>query len=101
MSGSLKDMHPTRPCALAIGGLDPGGGAGIAADFRAFQRAGVFGCAALSLTTVQSTNGLLKTVPLPNEHVVAAAKSGGRFEAILPIWTTPEFRGRVMAALKR
>ena len=87
MSGSLKDMHPTRPCALAIGGLDPGGGAGIAADFRAFQRAGVFGCAALSLTTVQSTNGLLKTVPLPNEHVVAMAREVLRAQDVRAIKT--------------
>ena len=46
------------PCALAIGGLDPGGGAGIAADLRAFAAAGAFGCAAVAVLTVQSTAGL-------------------------------------------
>lgn len=45
-------------CALAVGGLDPGGGAGLLADLRAFDRAGVFGCAAVALTTVQSIAGL-------------------------------------------
>lgn len=45
-------------CALAIGGLDPGGGAGIAADLRAFTRAGVFGGAVVAVLTVQSTRGL-------------------------------------------
>jgi hydroxymethylpyrimidine/phosphomethylpyrimidine kinase len=45
-------------CALAIGGLDPGGGAGIVADLRAFAAAGAFGCAAVALVTVQSTAGL-------------------------------------------
>jgi hydroxymethylpyrimidine kinase/phosphomethylpyrimidine kinase len=45
-------------CALAIGGLDPGGGAGIAADLRAFEAAGAFGCAVAALLTVQSTAGL-------------------------------------------
>ena len=48
----------SMPCALAIGGLDPGGGAGIAADLRAFAAAGVFGCAAVAVLTVQSTAGL-------------------------------------------
>ena len=46
------------PCALSIGGLDPGGGAGLAADLRAFAIAGVFGCAAAAALTVQSTSGL-------------------------------------------
>jgi hydroxymethylpyrimidine/phosphomethylpyrimidine kinase len=41
-----------------VGGLDPGGGAGVLADLRAFQRAGAFGCAAVALTTVQSTAGV-------------------------------------------
>jgi hydroxymethylpyrimidine/phosphomethylpyrimidine kinase len=45
-------------CALAIGGLDPGGGAGLAADLRAFSRAGAFGCAVAAVLTVQSTSGL-------------------------------------------
>lgn len=45
-------------CALAIGGLDPGGGAGIAADLRAFAATGAFGCAAVAVTTIQSTHGL-------------------------------------------
>lgn len=69
-------MKPSRelPCALAIAGLDPGGGAGIAADMRAFAKAGAFGCAALALTTVQSTRGLQRVVPLAAELVVAQAR---------------------------
>jgi hydroxymethylpyrimidine/phosphomethylpyrimidine kinase len=65
---------PSFPCALTIAGLDPGGGAGIAADLRAFTKAGVFGCAALALTTVQSTRGLQRVVPLAAELVVAQAR---------------------------
>jgi hydroxymethylpyrimidine/phosphomethylpyrimidine kinase len=61
------------PCALAIGGLDPGGGAGIAADLRAFAAAGVFGCAAVALLTVQSTAGLRSVRAIAAREVAAQA----------------------------
>jgi hydroxymethylpyrimidine kinase/phosphomethylpyrimidine kinase len=48
----------TRVCALAVGGNDPGGGAGILADLRGFAAAGAFGCAVVAVVTVQSTAGL-------------------------------------------
>jgi hydroxymethylpyrimidine/phosphomethylpyrimidine kinase len=60
-------------CALAIGGLDPGGGAGLAADLRAFAAAGVFGCAAVAVVTVQSTAGLKAIRAVPAREVVAQA----------------------------
>ena len=52
------------PCLLAIGGLDPGGGAGILADARAAQIAGAYACACVSLLTVQSTAGLVRSKPI-------------------------------------
>jgi hydroxymethylpyrimidine/phosphomethylpyrimidine kinase len=58
-------------CALAIAGLDPGGGAGIAADLRAFAAAGVFGSAAVTLVTVQSTVGARAVRVLPARLVRA------------------------------
>jgi hydroxymethylpyrimidine/phosphomethylpyrimidine kinase len=58
-------------CALAVGGLDPGGGAGLAADLRAFAAAGVFGCAAASVITIQSIAGLRSVRPLPPRDLVA------------------------------
>ncbi len=61
-------------CALAIGGLDPGGGAGIAADLRAFAFTGVFGCAALAVVTVQSTAGLRSARALSPAEVIAQAE---------------------------
>src|SRR5271154_246692 len=58
-------------CVLAVGGFDPGGGAGVLADIRAFERAGAFGCAALALTTVQSTAGLRSVHVEPARQLAA------------------------------
>ena len=62
-------------CALAIGGLDPGGGAGVLADLRAFSAAGVFGCAVVALVTVQSTSGLEAADPVPSRQLLAQARA--------------------------
>ncbi len=59
------------PCVLAIGGLDPGGGAGILADARAIARAGAFPCAAVALLTVQSTSGLRSVTPVAKAELIA------------------------------
>lgn len=61
-----------RACVLAIGGLDPGGGAGILADARAIARAGAFACAAASLLTVQSTSGVRTVTPVPAKELILA-----------------------------
>ncbi len=60
-------------CALAIGGLDPGGGAGVLADLRAFAAAGAFGCAAVAIVTVQSTAGLRRVRALGARDLVDQA----------------------------
>ncbi len=52
-------------CALTLAGIDPGGGAGIAADLRAFARAGAFGAVVVVLRTVQSTRGLVSVSVSP------------------------------------
>lgn len=44
--------------ALTIAGSDPSGGAGIQADLKTFHQHGVYGCAAISLLTVQNTLGV-------------------------------------------
>lgn len=67
-------MAALLPCALTIGGLDPGGGAGIAADLRGFHAAGVFGCAAIAVVTVQSTAGLRSARPIPARQLAAQAE---------------------------
>jgi hydroxymethylpyrimidine kinase/phosphomethylpyrimidine kinase len=70
----VRSERPALPCALAIGGLDPGGGAGILADLRAFAVAGAFGCVAIALTTVQSTAGLKSVRHASPRDVVAQAE---------------------------
>lgn len=71
-----RQQKPTRaaravPCVLAIGGLDPGGGAGILADGRAIARAGAFPCAAVSILTVQSTRGVRSATPVGTAELIA------------------------------
>jgi hydroxymethylpyrimidine/phosphomethylpyrimidine kinase len=67
----MPTASKAMPCALAIGGLDPGGGAGIAADLRAFAAAGAFGCAAAAVLTVQSTAGLRRVREVPARELAA------------------------------
>jgi hydroxymethylpyrimidine/phosphomethylpyrimidine kinase len=64
----------TTACALAIGGLDPGGGAGLAADLRAFSAAGAFGCAVVAVLTVQSTAGLRSARAVGPREVTSQAE---------------------------
>jgi hydroxymethylpyrimidine/phosphomethylpyrimidine kinase len=71
-----------RACALAIGGIDPGGGAGIVADLRAFEAAGAFGCAAVAVLTVQSTAGLREVSSVPSRRVLAQAEEVVRHQRV-------------------
>jgi hydroxymethylpyrimidine/phosphomethylpyrimidine kinase len=74
-------------CALAIGGLDPGGGAGLVADLRAFAAAGAFGCAAVAVLTVQSTAGLKSARALSPRQVVAQAREVQRHQRVAAVKT--------------
>lgn len=62
---------PPLPCVLAIGGLDPGAGAGVLADARAILRAGAFPCAAVAVLTVQSTSGMRAATAVAKREVIA------------------------------
>jgi hydroxymethylpyrimidine/phosphomethylpyrimidine kinase len=62
------------PTALAIAGLDPSGGAGLAADLRSFGAAGVWGAAVCAALTVQSTRGVCAVRPVPAALVLEQAR---------------------------
>jgi hydroxymethylpyrimidine/phosphomethylpyrimidine kinase len=64
-------MRKQMPCVLLVGGLDPGGGAGVLADARAVARAGAFGCAAAAVLTVQSTSGMRAATPVGARELIA------------------------------
>ncbi len=55
--------------ALTIAGSDPSGGAGLQADLKTFQQAGVFGTSAITLLTVQNTQGVSRIETLDPELI--------------------------------
>ena len=60
-----------RAAALSVGGLDPCSGAGLGADLRAFELAGVWGCAVCAALTEQSTQGVRAVHPVRTAIVAA------------------------------
>ncbi|MFZ5631341.1 MAG: bifunctional hydroxymethylpyrimidine kinase/phosphomethylpyrimidine kinase [Bacillota bacterium] len=59
------------PRVLAIGGSDPGGGAGIQADLKVMAQIGVYGAAAVTALTRQTTREVIEVFPLPPNWVLA------------------------------
>jgi len=62
------------PCVLTIGGLDPSGGAGLAADVRAARTAEAFACPVAAAWTVQSTAGLRAAQALSPRDLLAQVR---------------------------
>ncbi|RYG71850.1 bifunctional hydroxymethylpyrimidine kinase/phosphomethylpyrimidine kinase [bacterium] len=61
----------TTPTVLCIGGLDPSGGAGIAADARACSAFQVLALPVATAIVVQNTRGVKMSQPVPTEIIVA------------------------------
>jgi len=55
---SLDTLPAGRPAVLLVGGTDPGGGAGLAADIKAASAAGTEACLAVTAITVQNSSGV-------------------------------------------
>ena len=70
---------------LAIGGLDPGGGAGVLADARAITRTGAFGCAAIAVLTVQSTCGMRSATPVARGELLAECTEVVKYQRVRAI----------------
>src|SRR5215210_6153831 len=71
-----RTVGTTPPRALTIAGTDSGGGAGVAADLRAFAACGVHGCVAVTAVTVQNTVGVTGVHTIPPEIVAAQIEAG-------------------------
>ncbi len=54
----------TRQVVLTIAGFDPSSGAGITADLKVFAAHGLYGVAAITALTVQSTAGVQRVEPV-------------------------------------
>lgn len=65
----------TPPNLLIIAGLDPSGGAGLAADIEAASALGAHAAPVASLITVQDTVNVLDARPLPPDIVIAQAQA--------------------------
>lgn len=64
-------QHAWSPAALTIAGADSSGGAGLAADLRAFAACGVHGTFALTLVSAQNTAEFRAAQPVDSELVAA------------------------------
>jgi hydroxymethylpyrimidine/phosphomethylpyrimidine kinase len=63
----LGNNHSTAPpIVLVIAGFDPSGGAGIAADLKTISAHNLYGVAAMTALTVQSTKGVVSVHPIPS-----------------------------------
>jgi hydroxymethylpyrimidine/phosphomethylpyrimidine kinase len=67
----------SRPTVLTIAGFDPTGGAGVLADIKTIGASRCYGVAVITAVTIQNTQGVLKTYPVPDDWLA------GQLEALL------------------
>ena len=63
------------PAALAIGGSDSSGGAGIQADLRTFDAFGIKGCSAITALTAQNPDHISRIEPVSLAQLEAEIRS--------------------------
>jgi hydroxymethylpyrimidine/phosphomethylpyrimidine kinase len=88
-----------RPTVLAVGGLDPSGGAGLAVDLAAIRAAGAHGAAVLAVSTVQTGERFSASVPERAQAVVAAVESVLGSQDVRAVKTGALGDGAVAAAI--
>lgn len=69
MSLSITERLLPRPAVLTIAGFDPSSGAGVTADLKVFAAHGLYGLAAITALTIQSTQEVVKTRPVKPEFL--------------------------------
>ncbi len=74
----MARARPPSPSVLCLGGLDPTGGAGLAADVRAGVGLGMHVVPVATCIAVQDGTGVESLVPVPGPAVRAAARAGIR-----------------------
>ena len=71
----MHDNLPSLPIVLAIGGHDPGGGAGIQADIESVAANGCHAATVVTCLTVQDSCNLSALQPVPAGSVTAQAEA--------------------------
>ncbi|HZD48862.1 MAG TPA: bifunctional hydroxymethylpyrimidine kinase/phosphomethylpyrimidine kinase, partial [Silvibacterium sp.] len=64
MLSSISQVLPGHPAVLSIAGFDPSSGAGVTADLKVFAAHRLYGLAAITALTVQSTQGVRRIQPI-------------------------------------
>lgn len=73
--GEAEGRRSGPPVALAVGGSDSCGGAGLQADLKTFQQWGVHGASAVTAVTAQNTSGVQRVHVLSPDMAAAQIRS--------------------------
>lgn len=65
----MQTILSVMPTALTIAGVDPGGGAGVAADIKTFAALGVHGTCVITSLTSQNTRGVVSFQDIPVDFI--------------------------------